>query len=138
MRVGEVEPAARAQEAGDHRGPAVEVGQPAERAPGDKGEIETPGLADRVRRVVEVAFDEAGALLQPELGRESARGGDGGRREVDPDHRRAALRERERVGAEVALEVDDPLAGKRPAALASSVSTRAPSQPAPPRSRVRS
>ena len=54
--------------------------------------------------VVDVGLDEVDA--RPELVAERLRLGDRGRAEVEPGHPRAEPRERDRVGADVALEVD--------------------------------
>jgi len=103
--VGEVEPAPRLQEPGDDARPLRDVGQPADRAPGREDEVEGLGLGQQVSRVVDVRLHEAGPIVDAELGRHAPRLLDRRQREVEADHARAAVRERERVGAEVALQV---------------------------------
>ena len=75
-------------------------------------------LAHRRRRVVEVAGHEAGAVGEAELRGEPFGGGDGRGREVDADDLGAALRQRQAVAADMALQVDQPLPGQRPEGLA--------------------
>ena len=108
MRVGVVEPAAGFQELRDDLGPAPDVGQPAGDAPARVDQVERAGLGDGGRRIVEIGLHEARAVGEAELGRESARRIDRRAGEIEPDHRGAALREAERVGAEVALQVQHP------------------------------
>ena len=60
------------------------------------------------RRVVEIGLHEARAVGKAELAREHARRIDRRAGEIEPDHRGAALGEAERIGAEVALQVQHP------------------------------
>ena len=106
MPFGQIERAARLDEMGHHPGPAADVGQPVDRAPGDEHAIERRGLRNRRRRIVQVRLDEARPPGEPELGRQRARGRDRGLREVEAHHVRAQLRERQAAAAEVALQME--------------------------------
>jgi hypothetical protein len=106
MGLGIVEPAAGFQELRHDLGPAPDVGQPAGGAPAYIYEIERGRPGDRLRRVVEIGADETRTVREPELLRQRRRRPDRGRREVEADHGRPPLRERQRVGAEVALQVE--------------------------------
>jgi hypothetical protein len=59
------------------------------------------------RRIVQVGLDEARPPGEPELVRQPARGRDRRAREIEPDHLGAALRQRQAVAAEVALQMQD-------------------------------
>ncbi|KAK6020599.1 TonB-dependent receptor, partial [Ostertagia ostertagi] len=110
MTVGVVESPAGLQETGDDLRPSPHVGEPAGGAPGHIDEIERGRLRDRRRRVVEIGADEACSAGQSELDGERVGRVDGGRRKVETDDGGAALREAERVGAEMALQVKHPQA----------------------------
>ena len=108
MGVGVIEAAAGLQELRDDFGPAPYVGQPAGDAPARIDQVERRRLGDGGRRVVEIRLDEARAVGKAELARESARRIDRRAGEIEPDHAGAALGEAERVGAEMALQVQHP------------------------------
>jgi len=105
VRVGVIEAAIGLQELGDDLGPAPYVGQPAGDAPARIDQVERCRPGDGGGRVVEIRFDEARAVGKAELRREIARRSDRRPGEIEPHHRGAALGETERVGAEVALQV---------------------------------
>jgi len=113
MRLGDVQKAARPQEMGDDLGPSVDVGQPANRAPADEHDIEAGRLRDRRRRVVEIGEDEISSVGQTQLTGQSPGSGDRIRGKIQADGIGAALREFQGVGTEMALQVQDTLAGNR-------------------------
>ena len=106
MAVQKIEPAAGLEEVPHDPRPAADVRQPADGAPRGVDEVEGSGLADCVRRIVEITLHEAGPLRQTQIGGEVARGGNGGGREVHPHDLGPALRQCQHIGAEVALQVD--------------------------------
>ena len=103
------EPTTRGEQGGDDLGPAMDVRQPAERT--DAGVDEVEGMAGQhVRGCIELGLDEldssAGGRGEPaRLGHR--RGG-----EVQAGHRRAQPRQRQGVGADVALQMHPALAGE--------------------------
>src|SRR5215472_729923 len=113
MRLGDVQKAARPQEMRDDLGPSVDVGQPANRAPADEHDIEAGRLRDRRWRVVEIGEGEISPVGQTQLTGQSPGSGDRIRGKIQTDDIGAALREFQCVGTEMALQVQDTLAGNR-------------------------
>ena len=103
----DVEPAAGLDEPGDDPCPAADVGQPAEDAARRVDDVELVPETDR--QLVHVRLDEA--RVEPEVRRQLARERDRGRREVDAGDLRAEPRPRQRVEPEMALQVEQRLAG---------------------------
>ena len=103
VELGDVEGAAGLQEVVDDLGPALEVAEPDERAPGGEDDVE--GAGQLVRQARDVALHEGGAPGEADLGGERARRPDALAGEVDAGDDGAAARPAERVEAEVALQV---------------------------------
>ena len=80
----------------------------------DEHDIEAGRLRDRRRRVVKIGEDEMSPVGQTQLTGQSLSGGDRIRGKIQADGIGAALREFQGVGAEMALKVQDTLAGNRP------------------------
>jgi len=95
MPFGEIECAAWFEEIHHRFGPARDIGQPVQRAPGHEDEIERSWLGDSPRRVVEIGFDKVRAFGQAEFKREFLRGVDRGVREIKADDFGATLRQTE-------------------------------------------
>ena len=89
-------------------------GNQPDRAPGHVDEIERLRLGDRGRRVIDIRFDEARPGLQAKLLRQLPRRVDGWSGEIEAYDIGAALRQRQRVHAEVALQVQHAQAGHGP------------------------
>ena len=66
---------------------------------------------NRLRRVVDIRLDEPRAVRQAEFIGQRPRRRDCGRGEIQPDHRRTLLRQAQCVGTEMALQMQDALAG---------------------------
>ena len=64
---------------------------------------------DRLQRVVEIRMNKAHPVGETEFARQPARYLDGGGGEIEADHFGAALRQRQAVRAEMALQVYDAL-----------------------------
>src|SRR6266851_7374082 len=94
--------------------PAIDVRQPADRAPRDKHHVEGCHVRDRGRRIIEVRLHEARPFGKPQLIGKLPRGVDSGCREVQSDNRRTALCKLQAVGAEMTLQVQDVAALDRP------------------------
>src|SRR5258708_28406328 len=87
--------------------PAIDVWQPADRAPGDKHHVEGGRFWDRGRRIIEVRLDEARPFGKPQFTGKLTRGVDSGCREVQSDDRSTASCQLQAVGAEMTLQVQD-------------------------------
>ena len=118
----DVEQPAGAQKARRHAGPAGNVGQPAERPDVHVDDVEL--LVERVGRVVELGLDEVRVVGQTGLLGQLARLGDRRRGEVEAHDRRAFARPGERVHSEMALQVQQRLAGDRTDRLAIKIEQR--------------
>jgi hypothetical protein len=105
--LGDVEEAARPHEVGDHLGPAGHVGQPVEHSEGGEHHVEV--ALQPVREVDHVGDDEAG--LQAGLGGQEPRLLDGPFREVGAGDPGSPPDPGECVQPEVALQVEQVLAG---------------------------
>ena len=104
MELDEVEASVRREQRADHVRPALDVGQPVERAEAGVDDVEaTP--AERARRVVDVGVDEVG--LETGAACDVACRLDRGRREVQPRDPCALTGPGERVQAEMALQVQE-------------------------------
>ena len=108
MAVADVQATARPQESGHHPGPARDVGEPVERAHAGVHEVEV--AAEHLGNRVQLRLHEAD--VGAARGREIAGHGERRRREVDAGDPPAEARQRERVGADVALHVHDVEAGE--------------------------
>ena len=103
MAFAEEQPPPWAQQPADDVGPAADAGQPAQRADPREHQVE-PTLTENPDRVVDVSFDEFHGSAGPPG--QLARLGQGGRREIQPGHRRAEPGQRDGVGPDVALQMD--------------------------------
>src|ERR1700722_12438640 len=92
---------------GDDIGPLPDVGKPIDRTPSDKYQIERPRLGKCLGRFIEVRLDEFGALRQPKLCCQVARGGDRRTREIDSNDSRATLGQNQAVTAKMTLQMQD-------------------------------
>lgn len=104
VELGQVEEAARADQRGDHTGPAPQIGEPVDGAEAGVDDVEGPP-AERAQRVVHVGVRELGG--DAGIGRQPTGGLDGGSREVEPGHPGPATGPSEGVGTDVALQVDE-------------------------------
>jgi hypothetical protein len=107
MCLREIEHATRLEEMGDNARPLCDVGQPADRAPGDEDEIERGRFGNCITGSIDVRQYKAGVDGKAKLVGERARCRDGGRRKIQTDDSGAALGEAEAVAAEMALQVQD-------------------------------
>src|SRR5271166_4666721 len=114
MRLREVKQTAGFQEVGDDLRPTTDVRQPPDRSPGDEHGVERRGLRDCRRRVIEVRLNEAGKIGEAQFNCEPTSRKDCGWQEIESHDSCPALRERQRVRAEMALKVQDILALDRP------------------------
>jgi len=112
MDVGEIQPAAGAQEMGDDPRPAGKVGQPADGAPGGEHQVERRRLGQRLARGIEVRGHEP--CRQAQRCRILPRRLDRRGREVEPGHHGALAGQHQAVIAEVALQVQHAQPGHRP------------------------
>ncbi len=103
MSLANEQPAARAQQRSDDRGPASDVGQPAQRSDSREDEVEDGSVHGR-RGVVHVRLHEDD-VARGVSGQPSGLG-DRGRREVQPGHPGSEPGERDRVGSDMALQMD--------------------------------
>ena len=71
-------------------------------------------LGNGVRRIIDIGFDETRPVGDPDLPRKTAGGGNGRRGKIDADDfGGAALQQFQAVRAEMALQMQNPLAGER-------------------------
>jgi hypothetical protein len=101
------QPSARAQQAINDLGPATDVGEPAQRPDPGVRQVELAGR-EHVERAIEVGFDELD--VRARRGRQSPGFVDGGGGEVQAGHPRAQAGQRDRVRADVTLQMDAALA----------------------------
>jgi hypothetical protein len=105
--LGDVEEATRAQEVGNHLGPAGDVGQPVERPEGGEHHVE---VALQLRGQLDHVGDHEGGV-QAGLGRQAPGLLDAALGDVDPGGPGTPPDPGERVQPEVALQVEQVLAG---------------------------
>ena len=114
MSLGQIEQASRPEECRDDACPESHVGQPGKRAPGDEDHVEVMRARDRGQRLMNIRPHEVDAFGQEQFPCQRTGGLRGGRGEIQPHHLgRAALRQPQAIGAEMALQVNDPLAPHR-------------------------
>src|ERR1700730_9500817 len=94
--------------------PAIDVRQPADRAPRDKHHVEGCHVRDRGRRIIAVRLHEARPFGKPQFIGKLPRGVDSGCREVQSDDLGTALCKLQAVGAEMTLQMQDAAAIDRP------------------------
>jgi len=103
MTFQDVEGATGSDEACQHRSPCRQVWKPGKDTPRSEDDIE-PGI-ERIWKPVDIRADEAGS--NPNLNRKRPRQFDGRCREVDARNCCPEPRPRERVQAEVALQMEE-------------------------------
>src|SRR5882724_6896432 len=110
MSLREINRTARLDEMSSDLRPALDVRQPVNRSPSDVDQIEGLRFGNGGRRVIQIGTHEAGALSQAKLLSTAPSRIDGARREIQTHHFRAALSQCQRVGTEMALEMQHALA----------------------------
>ena len=87
--------------------PAPDIGQPADRAPSDEYAVERRRLGDRREGVIQIGLDEPGTPTKAQFIRQPSRRLDRRRRKIEPNNLSAALRQGQRIAAEMALQVEN-------------------------------
>ena len=108
MTLSDEEPASRAQEVIDHRRPGVNVGQPAQGPHAGVNHVEL--FIERCGRVVQLALDEPARSAGSLEHRAGSLNGAGS--EIEAGDLGAEPGQRQGVGPDMTLQMDDPLAGE--------------------------
>jgi hypothetical protein len=91
-------------------GPAPDIRQPAQAAPGHEDDVEQRPPFKHARRVVHVCLNERGTIGEIEFRRKPFCSVDCGWRKVETDNLGSLLCQRQRVAPEMTLQVEDALA----------------------------